>query len=152
MATSSHSSICIVERSKETHHHPQKVWRPFSISVSVIGGILHPNVAMSHCCCSWFDIQFSFIPFSWNAVRDCLNFVHINSHKINLLNINLRTIGFVWVFSFLNFFFFSAQTEVNLAACNEMDCTGQKSCYQPYQWSISLSCKTNVVAELRLRT
>lgn len=123
MATSSHSSICIVEGSKETQHHPQNVWRPFSISVSVIGRILHPNVAMSHSCWSWLCIQFSFIPFSWNAVSDYWNFVHINSHKINLLNMNLRAINFIWVF----FFLFFAQTEVNFAVCNEMDCTGRRA-------------------------
>lgn len=87
-------------KGQRRHHHPQKVWRPFSISVSVIGRILHPNVAMSHSCWSWFCIQFSFILFPWNAVRDYLNFVHINSHKINLLSINLRMINFIWVFSF----------------------------------------------------
>lgn len=114
MATSSHSSICIVEGSKETQHHPQNVWRPFSISVSVIGRILHPNVAMSHSCWSWLCIQFSFIPFSWNAVSDYWNFVHINSHKINLLNMNLRAINFIWVFFF--FYFLLRQKLILLSA------------------------------------
>lgn len=117
MATSSDSSICIVEGSKERHHHPQKVWRPFSISVSVIGRILYPNVAMSHSCWSWFCIQFSFIPFPWIAVSDYLNLVHINSHNINLLNINLRAINFEGFFCFFHvWFFFSPQKLIYLSA------------------------------------
>lgn len=102
MATSNHSSTCIMEESKETHRCPKKVWRPFRVSNSLIGRSAPKcqTLVMSHSCWSCFCIQFSVFTFSWNAVSDYWNFVHVNSYWINLLNVNLRTISFAWIISY----------------------------------------------------